>query len=74
VFLTTGFLDVIYNFYIILSKILKKPAPIPRKSCILNHHFDPHLVHAHLEKMCYIAKEMAGWDHRMRDLLTERKS
>jgi hypothetical protein len=27
----------------------QKPAPIPRKTFLLNHRIYPHLVHAHLE-------------------------
>jgi len=33
--------------------MMKKPALIPRKTCLLNHHFSPHLVHAHLEQRYY---------------------
>ena len=29
--------------------MIKKPALIPNKNCLLNHHFNPHLVHAHSE-------------------------
>jgi len=29
--------------------MIKKPAPIPAKNCLLNHYSSPHLVHAHSE-------------------------
>ena len=31
----------------------QKPALIPHKICLLNHHFSPHLVHAHSEQWYY---------------------
>jgi len=34
----------------VLRKNDQKPALIPHKKCLLNHHFSPHLVHAHSEK------------------------
>ena len=33
----------------------QKPALIPHKICLLNHHFSPHLVHAHSEQWYYIS-------------------
>ena len=35
---------------VLRKMIKKKPALIPRKNCLLNHNFSPHLVHAHLEQ------------------------
>ena len=39
----------------VLRKMIKKkkPALIAHKNCILNHHFSPHLVHAHSEQLYY---------------------
>jgi len=31
----------------------QKPALIPHKNCLLNHHFSPHSVHAHSEQWYY---------------------
>ena len=31
----------------VLWKMKKKPALIPHKKCLLNHHFSPYLVHVH---------------------------
>jgi len=33
--------------------VIKKPVLIPYKICLLNHHFSPHWVHAHLEQWYY---------------------
>jgi len=33
----------------VLKKMIKKTVIIPRKNCLLNHHFSPHLEHAHSE-------------------------
>jgi hypothetical protein len=39
------------NFALISpNKMIKKPALIPHKNCLLCHHLSPHLVHAHSEE------------------------
>jgi len=39
----------------VLRKVIKKPALVPRKNCLLNHHFSPRLLHACLEQCYYIS-------------------
>ena len=40
----------------VLRKTVTKPALIPHKNCLWNHHFSSHLVHGRSEQMYYTSE------------------